>query len=402
MNVRASLALGNVDHLVAESKAPVKFVPFFPSDNFDNIGRPLGWFERLMRAMPASDIGPEAWYVFVSNQDRGMCAHPGMRNLLPEKSVVLSSFGLYSIDDMECFYPDRDIVLPAYKKDLGDATPEMFDEKRKNGEDSSLLFFAGTVKAVNPRCMGNSLLRADCNSVYSQGVRMYIMSKYHNVEGFKLKDSVDINHEMSRAKFCLVAGGYGFDMRLYDAVSRGCVPLLTQQETWQPLQHVLRYDAFSLRIEKKDLNNLKEVLEAVPKETHARMVANLRHVHKAYVWSPNMKGVKGRSMAIYHVMTALAIVTGLDLPLYVREMICTEHGEDFVLNLLTREAQEKVLPCTIDGKLVQLPAVEYGLVQDEEVKRRVNELAMIRKQKHGKRPDHTLRPAKHFGFDRKK
>jgi hypothetical protein len=174
--------------------------------------------------------------------------------------------------------------------------------------------------------MGDSLLRVDCNSMYSQGVRMYVVSKYHDVEGFNLKESVDISGEMTKAKFCLVAGGYGFDMRLYDAVSRGCVPLLTQQETWQPLQHVLRYDKFALRIKKHELGHLKEALGAVPREEHAKMVANLRHVHKAFCGSPGMEGVAGRSMAFYHVMTAVAIVTGLDLPLYVREMICTEHG----------------------------------------------------------------------------
>jgi hypothetical protein len=93
----------------------------------------------------------EAWYMFVSNQDRGMCAHPGLRNMLPDKSVVLSSFGLYSIDDLECFYPDRDIVLPAYKKDLGAAKPEFYREESKNQPDSALLFFAGTLKGVSPR-----------------------------------------------------------------------------------------------------------------------------------------------------------------------------------------------------------------------------------------------------------
>jgi hypothetical protein len=68
-------------------------------------------------------------------------------------------------------------------------------------------------------------------------------------EGFKVKGEVDmISEEMQRAKFCLVAGGYGFDMRLYDAVSRGCVPLMTQHDTWQPLQHVLRYDRFALQL----------------------------------------------------------------------------------------------------------------------------------------------------------
>ena len=191
-------------------------------------------------------------------------------------------------------------------------------------------------------------------------------------------------------------------MRLYDSVSRGCVPLLTQQETWQPLQHVLRYDAFALRIKKHDLSHLKEVLEAVPKERHAKMVANLQGVHKAFAWTPGMEGVKGRSMAFYHVMTAVAIVTGLELPVYVREMICTEHGEEFVLTILTRQAQEKVLPCTIDGKLVQLPKEEDAAAVgeiDEEVQTRVKQLTKIREENQGKKPERAISPAKHFGFD---
>ena len=66
---------------------------------------------------------------------------------------------------------------------------------------------AGTLKPINPRCMGDSLLRSDCDSTYSQGVRMYIVSKYQGQEGFNVKDSVDISAEMTSAKFCL-AGPY--------------------------------------------------------------------------------------------------------------------------------------------------------------------------------------------------
>lgn len=393
----------NVEHLVAPSLAPVKLVPFFPSDNFDNIGEPLGWLERLLHRLPESDTGAETWYLFVSNQDRGMCAHPGMRNMLPKKSVVLSSFGLFGIEDMECFYPDRDVVLPAYKNDLGEALPEYFQEDRKRRSDSALLFFHGTLKGVNPRCMGDSLLRSDCNSAYSQGVRMYVVSKYHDTEGFNLGESVDINEDMTKAKFCLVAGGYGFDMRLYDAISRGCVPLLTQQDTWQPLQHVLRYDRFALRVRKEELAHLKEVLEAVPEKQHAAMVANLRQVHKAFAWFPGMNGVDGRSMAMYHVVTAIAIVTGLDLPQFVRDMICTEHGEEFVLTMLTREAQEKVLPCTIDGRSVEMPEEDnFGTTEDEDLAKRVKELTSVRERKQGQKPQRAISRAKHFGFDRKK
>jgi len=70
-------------------------------------------------------------------------------------------------------------------------------------------------------------------------------------------------------------------------------------------------------------------------------------VFKAFAWLPGALGLNGRAMAFYHIMTAVAIVTGLDLPMYVREMICSEHGEEFVLGLLTREAQVKVGRCRL-------------------------------------------------------
>ena len=391
---------GNREHLLAPVRAPVKLVPFFPMDNIDNIGRPLPWMERLMHRMPQPDV-PDAWYLWVTNQDRGMCAHPGLRNMLPDRSVVLSSFGLYAIGDLECFYPDRDVVIPAFKRDLGEARAEYYTEELKSRPDSALLFFAGSLKAVNPRCMGDSLLRSDCDSAYSQGVRMYIVSKYKEEVGFKVKGEVEISEEMQRAKFCLVAGGYGFDMRLYDAVSRGCVPLMTQQDTWQPLQHVLRYDRFALQLRKQDLKHLREALEAVPRAVHAKKVANLRHVFKAFAWLPGVPGLQGRAMAFYHIMTAVAIVTGLDLPLYVREMICTEHGEEFVLGLLTRAAQVKVLPCTIEGRVIEVPPEDaVGLVAEGETARRVEDLARSREEKQGRKPDHAVSAAKHFGYDK--
>jgi hypothetical protein len=51
---------------------------------------------------------------------------------------------------------------------------------------------------------------------------------------------------MARAKYCLVMGGNGFDMRLFSAMLLGCVPLFTQERTSQPLQNIMRYDKFSL------------------------------------------------------------------------------------------------------------------------------------------------------------
>lgn len=357
--------LGNREHLVATAKAPVKFVPFFPVDVDGNMGQASVWFEHVAKHVSNTNIKPTAWYIFVANMDRGI-AHVGTRDLLPDKSIVLSGYGYYgtSVQQVAGFRRDRDIVIPNFKKEghgeidnKVEASEAYFREETKRGE---LLFFEGNIGENSPECSGDLLLRndSDCDRLYSQGVREYVVNKYQRVAGFKLgKDYIpgEIHryiNEMTTAKFCLVAGGNGFDMRLITSIDHGCVPLLTERHTSQPLEHVFRYDTFSLRVDRRELPNLKMTLEAVTEAEHGRMVANLWHIRKAFSWIEGANGVQGRPMAFYHILTAVAIVTGLDLPPYVKGIICTEHSEEFMLSVFTREAQKKVLPCsTKNGNL---------------------------------------------------
>ena len=353
---------------LAHPKGNIKIVPFFPDDVSGNVGMSaVGYFDRLLRHIRTlTDANPEhenSWYVFLTNMDRGLCLAPGMRNMFPSNAIIMSSHGGFVLPKFggECFYPDRDVVLPPFKAFEGEALDIYFKEETKSSSDSPLLYFKGTAKVHDAKnCAGDALMSHDCEAEYGQGVRKYVWDRYNLTNGFVFgppHESRDKN--MTKARFCLIAGGHGWDTRIADSIARGCVPLITQTHVWQPFEHVLRYDKFSMRLKNKtDLERLPEILRAVPLERHARMVRNLRDIYKAFAFTDQLRGLHGRPMGTYHALISLAIVTGTELPREVRDFICSEHGTEFVLELLTRDAQTKVLPCMNlnSGLRVDLPA----------------------------------------------
>jgi hypothetical protein len=61
----------------------------------------------------------------------------------------------------------------------------------------------------------------------------------------------------------------------------------------------------------------------------------------------------------------------------------------------------KVLPCTIEGRVIEVPPEKaVGSVGEEETARRSEDLARSREEKQGRRPDHAVSAAKHFGYDK--
>lgn len=50
------------------------------------------------------------------------------------------------------------------------------------------------------------------------------------------------------SKFCLAPYGHGWGVRLAQYITYGCVPVIVQQKVYQPLEDVLPYEDFALRL----------------------------------------------------------------------------------------------------------------------------------------------------------
>ena len=129
-------------------------------------------------------------------------------------------------------------------------------------------------------------------------------------------------------------GGNGFDMRLYSSILFGCVPLITQERTHQPLQNILRYEKFSLSFSRSEVKRLPELLHEKPDEMHASLLKNVRSVVNALHWKseffPN-------GTAFEHTLLEIATVLRLRPPKGILKRIREVHGDAYVHEMLRLE-----------------------------------------------------------------
>ena len=325
-----------------------RFIPFFPANIGANVGSVEHYLPNVVRQLPNNDGDDDPWYVFVSMQDRGFCSINGLRGMLPPRSIVLHSFGWQRFPGAQdtkatarCHQPDFDVVIPARRHPNQAPFDEKdFDPSSKNGP---MLFFNGGVRKKADQCSGERLLqnRLSCMDEYSQGVRMYVVDTFQNVSGFSINEPHGgdswSRETMKTAKYCLVAGGHGFDMRLVDGIARGCVPLLTAIQMSYPYDNVLDYSKFALNIgdrwgETSDkLQDLPNTLEkAYAKGDHGDMVRRLRYVHEVYIMEDELTDQEYREAHPNNVtdaglataLASIAMVTNVVLPPYFRTTLC--------------------------------------------------------------------------------
>ena len=296
------------------------FVPFIPLHVNNNLGNINREFNMVLNHLPKNN----AWYLFVNSQDRGLCEGPINRNILPNKSVVLTTYGWHKQKKVKCFEKGLDIVTPVISFIENPLNENHFDNKFKNGP---LFFFKGGTRSnrYNP-CSGEKLIYGpeSCQELYSQGVRQYISQKFMDTAGFEVGSTGRFKgaKSMSTAKFCLVAGGHGYDMRLFDSIAQGCVPVLTAENMSYPYDDILDYNKFAVVIDKHDerLQNLPETLSKVQ---HAPMVKRLRYVHETYAISENKKNWHNiTDSGLATLVTTIAFNTKAVLPSHIRDIMC--------------------------------------------------------------------------------
>jgi hypothetical protein len=127
---------------------------------------------------------------------------------------------------------------------------------------------------------------------YSMGMRQKLFARYGGEAGAAHGIAL-LNRSVGRAEagllrsslFCLAPSGDGFGIRLSKAVLAGCLPLVAQPLTVQPLEDQLDYAAFSRRLELDELDEVPRLLrEAAPRVREMR--ASLKTVRNAFHWAP--------------------------------------------------------------------------------------------------------------------
>lgn len=74
---------------------------------------------------------------------------------------------------------------------------------------------------------------------------------------------VHLRQDISRAQFCLAPTGAGWGIRVVEEVTRGCIPVIIQDNVTQAFEEILPYAKFSVRVSEADIPRLPEILRNI-------------------------------------------------------------------------------------------------------------------------------------------
>lgn len=108
--------------------------------------------------------------------------------------------------------------------------------------------------------------------------------------GGRLQAACLMQPAVRRARFCLAPSGHGFGVRISYAMVTGCVPVIIQDGVRQPLDDVLPYWRFSIRLPQADIPNIERILRAVEPVELALLQKGLRLYHHYFMWRSPQPG----------------------------------------------------------------------------------------------------------------
>ncbi|EFJ41400.1 acetylglucosaminyltransferase [Volvox carteri f. nagariensis] len=197
---------------------------------------------------------------------------------LPEALVRFRGFPPYTLEALRmerepCFRPEQDVAVPNYLERgwIGRLQEAYAYDREGNAvhrdkQRPYLFYFNGYSKP---------------DMAYSGGVRQGLLSMYHNLT----RGDVAINpgcctaEYMLQSRFCLCPLGYGWGIRLTQAMQSGCVPVIVQDHTYSAFWDLLPYEKFSVRINRHNLHRLFDLLDAVTPEQLKDLQKGLADYH---------------------------------------------------------------------------------------------------------------------------
>lgn len=188
-----------------------------------------------------------------------------------------------------CFDPEKDLVLPAWKR----PDPDNFKQRfwaRSRRERLTLFYFNGNLGAAfkNNRPEPN----------YSLGIRQKLAAEFAsepNKEGKfgrqSTKDVIVVSQrspnyyfELGSSLFCGVFPGDGWSGRMEDSVLQGCIPVIIQDGIQLAYENVLNYDSFAVRIAEDDIPHLVQILRAINETELEFKLVNVQKLRQRFIY----------------------------------------------------------------------------------------------------------------------
>ncbi|XP_050365880.1 probable glycosyltransferase At5g25310 [Argentina anserina] len=174
---------------------------------------------------------------------------------------------LCNANTSEGFRPQKDVSLPEIHLYGGNVSSKLISPPPSNSHRPYLAFFAGGLHGpIRPILLDHWKGRDENLRVFEY-----------------LPKTLDYDSMMLESKFCLCPSGHEVaSPRIVEAIYAECVPVIISDHYALPFSDVLRWKAFSIKVEVSEIKRLKEILEAVPEEKYKWLKDNLKVVRKHF------------------------------------------------------------------------------------------------------------------------
>ncbi|KXZ42907.1 hypothetical protein GPECTOR_112g277 [Gonium pectorale] len=150
-----------------------------------------------------------------------------------------------------------------------------------DGNRTLLFFFAGGVGVPGE---------------YSGGVRQAIKRLLDSVNpkppDVEFIDGRANNYRelLRKSKFCIAPYGFGWGLRLVQAMEFGCIPVIIQDWVYQAFEEYLPYEEFSVRMPLAGVGHLIEVLRSFDEQALAALRLGMARHYRAFIWNREWGG----------------------------------------------------------------------------------------------------------------
>uniref|UniRef100_A0A2N9FH50 Exostosin GT47 domain-containing protein n=1 Tax=Fagus sylvatica TaxID=28930 RepID=A0A2N9FH50_FAGSY len=186
-----------------------------------------------------------------------------------------------------CFDPDKDLVLPAWKRpDINALSSKLWARSREKRK--TLFYFNRNLGPAYPK----NRLSA------SMGIRQKIAEEFGsspNKEGKLGKQhaedvivtplrSKNYHEDLASSVFCGVLPGDGWSGHMEDSILQGCIPVIIQDGIFLPYENVLDYENFAVRIREDEIPNLIKILRGFNETEIEYKPANVRKIWQRFLY----------------------------------------------------------------------------------------------------------------------
>ncbi|KAI3996940.1 hypothetical protein MKX01_021216 [Papaver californicum] len=188
-----------------------------------------------------------------------------------------------------CYDPEKDLVLPAWKRPDPDSLRLKF-WTRSLKDRKNLFYFNGN--------LGSAYEKGRPETTYSMGIRQKLAEEFGSTADTKGKfgrqhaDDVIVTpvrsdhyyKDLSSSVFCGVLPGDGWSGRMEDSVLHGCIPVVIQDGIFLPYENVLNYQSFAVRISEDEIPDLIKILRGFNETELEFMLENVKRIWQRFLY----------------------------------------------------------------------------------------------------------------------